>query len=381
MVAKGELDAIQAEVIEDIVKSPRQRHWVKGFAGSGKTIVLTHVLERLASTRQDLTIGFVTYTHALKHMVQTGLSAKAQKQISISTLDALSRMKSKFDVIVIDETQDAQPKHLIDLLEKSKSFVIAADFDQSIYNNVCTESLLFDLMAPLQDHQLHEIYRMNENIFRIATAVHHDVQLSSKAMYRADRSKASLYKAKSIREEFVTVFEEAHRLAARGRPSAVILPTWKLIDQFIHTVARAKSYRTPHKSVVDDKQPYIPGKAIDPYGAVNQWLRNSGSSMQVLASGSGDLLDSDSKKIVYVMTYHAAKGLEFPNVFLPHLTSTTSLNAWKGGKDADERRFFFVGCTRAKERLCLSYHGAPHRFLDDIPARDLKQFKKTTGRI
>ncbi len=72
-----------------------------------------------------------------------------------------------------------------------------------------------------------------------------------------------------------------------------------------------------------------------------------------------DAYDASSNRVA-LMTLHAAKGLEFDNVFivglehgiLPHERSTT-------GEDADdmeeERRLFFVGLTRAKARLYISY--------------------------
>ena len=71
--------------------------------------------------------------------------------------------------------------------------------------------------------------------------------------------------------------------------------------------------------------------------------------------------------MLFRSTYHSSKGLDFPNVFLPHLTSTTSLEPMVGAKDEEERRLFFVAVTRARQRLYLSYHGTPHRFLDEIP--------------
>ncbi|QLA13684.1 UvrD-helicase domain-containing protein [Desulfolutivibrio sulfodismutans] len=70
---------------------------------------------------------------------------------------------------------------------------------------------------------------------------------------------------------------------------------------------------------------------------------------------------------VRIMTLHAAKGLEFSAVFLPALedgvlpfagTGLLTGNA-QGGQDApdadEERRLFFVGLTRARDRLFLSH--------------------------
>jgi DNA helicase-2/ATP-dependent DNA helicase PcrA len=83
-----------------------------------------------------------------------------------------------------------------------------------------------------------------------------------------------------------------------------------------------------------------------------------------------------------LLTLHAAKGLEFPVVFivgleeklLPHSRSMDDSEQME-----EERRLFYVGVTRAKERLYLLHtyrrtlHGEsavrdPSRFLHDIPA-------------
>lgn len=94
-----------------------------------------------------------------------------------------------------------------------------------------------------------------------------------------------------------------------------------------------------------------------------------------------DSLD-ESLDNVTLLTLHAAKGLEFSVVFitgledglLPHSRSFGEPDAM-----AEERRLLYVGLTRAKDHLFLSYAfrrslygesipGLPSRFLADIPA-------------
>jgi len=64
---------------------------------------------------------------------------------------------------------------------------------------------------------------------------------------------------------------------------------------------------------------------------------------------------------VRIMTLHAAKGLEFEAVFLPALEAGILPFSGFGGEAptpealAEERRLLYVGLTRAKNRLCLSY--------------------------
>ncbi|MDD5215213.1 MAG: DNA helicase Rep [Methylococcales bacterium] len=87
---------------------------------------------------------------------------------------------------------------------------------------------------------------------------------------------------------------------------------------------------------------------------------------------------------VSLMTLHAAKGLEFPHVFLigveekilPHQNSIDE------GNIEEERRLAYVGITRAKQTCTLSYcthrkqrgvneECAYSRFLDELPEEDL----------
>jgi len=89
---------------------------------------------------------------------------------------------------------------------------------------------------------------------------------------------------------------------------------------------------------------------------------------------------ADTEKATLI-TLHAAKGLEFPAVFivgveeniLPHIRSQESEREME-----EERRLFFVGITRAKERLYITHafkrsvwgneqYATRSRFIDSIP--------------
>jgi DNA helicase II / ATP-dependent DNA helicase PcrA len=97
-----------------------------------------------------------------------------------------------------------------------------------------------------------------------------------------------------------------------------------------------------------------------------------------------DIDEMDEKAEVTLMTLHNAKGLEFPVVFLagceeglfPHSRSIAENDL------EEERRLCYVGLTRARKRLYLSYSrrrrfygresdeaNQPSRFLHEIPSR------------
>ncbi|MBT8079006.1 MAG: DNA helicase II [Gammaproteobacteria bacterium] len=92
---------------------------------------------------------------------------------------------------------------------------------------------------------------------------------------------------------------------------------------------------------------------------------------------------------VQLMTMHSAKGLEFPLVFLcgmedglfPHQRSVADANGLE-----EERRLCYVGITRAKQTLYISYaeqrrlHGMdrlspPSRFIAEIPADYVEEIR------
>jgi DNA helicase-2/ATP-dependent DNA helicase PcrA len=71
---------------------------------------------------------------------------------------------------------------------------------------------------------------------------------------------------------------------------------------------------------------------------------------------------------VHLLTYHRAKGLEFEAVFLPRLDDKElpSRRAVKAGGTVEERRLFYVGITRAKKHLWLSWTAKPSPFLREL---------------
>jgi DNA helicase II / ATP-dependent DNA helicase PcrA len=77
---------------------------------------------------------------------------------------------------------------------------------------------------------------------------------------------------------------------------------------------------------------------------------------------------SNSGKGVHLLTYHRAKGLEFDAVFLPRLEER-ELPSKLSKTDvaiAEERRLLYVGLTRARRHLTVTWAGKPSRFLAEL---------------
>ena len=102
--------------------------------------------------------------------------------------------------------------------------------------------------------------------------------------------------------------------------------------------------------------------------------------------------DEEEADAVSLSTLHAAKGLEYPYVFLvgceegvlPHNDSIEE------GNVEEERRLMYVGITRAKRQLTLTHcvkrkkqgtwqFPEPSRFIDEMPQEDLKILGRKGG--
>jgi DNA helicase-2/ATP-dependent DNA helicase PcrA len=104
---------------------------------------------------------------------------------------------------------------------------------------------------------------------------------------------------------------------------------------------------------------------------------------------SGDTQAEDYEDSVQLMTLHSAKGLEFPVVFVcgledglfPHQRSASDAAGLE-----EERRLCYVGLTRARRQVFLTYaeqrrlygtdhYGTPSRFLREIPQELLEEVR------
>ena len=105
---------------------------------------------------------------------------------------------------------------------------------------------------------------------------------------------------------------------------------------------------------------------------------------------SGEEQAAEGADLVSLMTLHSAKGLEFPCIFVcgmeeglfPHSRSSDD-----PGKLEEERRLCYVGMTRAKRKLCMSYaesrrlyggsdrYSTPSRFLRELPPERIEEVR------
>ena len=134
----------------------------------------------------------------------------------------------------------------------------------------------------------------------------------------------------------------------------------------------------------NDKTPEAPGRLENLKELVNQLdsFENLQGFLEHVSLVMDNEKETDGPK-VSIMTLHAAKGLEFPMVFLPGwedglFPSQRSMDESGIKGLEEERRLAYVGITRAEEVCVISFAGnrrvfgqwqssMPSRFIDELP--------------
>ena len=156
------------------------------------------------------------------------------------------------------------------------------------------------------------------------------------------------------------------------------------VRDFLKQVRQASVLPTEGATWIEElrtiAQPYLTGESIDGIAALLHLGReldsDDGFTPKTLRGFLREVEDRVTQNnpptmpVVTLATLHAAKGLEWERVFLMGasegiLPLETGSTGTSDSVVAEERRLFYVGMTRAKVDLHISYRGLPSRFLKE----------------
>jgi hypothetical protein len=140
----------------------------------------------------------------------------------------------------------------------------------------------------------------------------------------------------------------------------ILFPTHKAIALFAEEIANSLGLEKP------------PARgAKGDYGPFNDFWEEVDISLMYFGNNHGDLTKGETEPMVYLMTFHSAKGLDFRNVFIPGMKDGATIVNQAALEDDPEldRRLLFVAVTRSRENLFISYSGPKvHSLLNGLPA-------------
>lgn len=351
-------------VVDKIESTPQGgAFWVQGAAGTGKTIVLCHIVRRLEAARHGLSVVFLTYTHALKGMIEQAVRDSGS-DAPVSTYLSFLKGAGHFDVILLDEVQDVESSHLEALRRRCRHLIIAGDCEQRIYDSGMDEGVI-DATIHCEKRRLLELFRITKFIVKAARAILPDTVLVEGDVKKIRDANASVTRFSDPQKEARWAFEEALAMARPKYPAVILLPHHGAILAFCRNLATDLDIAStgPHIQIEKGK--------IQNYDQLNAHFAHHDVPVRYFGNSFGSLTDANERPLVFIMTYHSSKGLDFDVVHMPGLSSDIEIMRFTPrmlDKDTLERRLFFVAMTRSRERLLMSYSGqTPHELVNALP--------------
>ena len=371
MINYDSLDDLQRQAVEEISYSQDRIAWIRGYAGSGKTIILLHIIKRFLIDNPHGTVCFVTFTNALKELAYTGLTNAERGKITITTSCQFKSSCTRYDLVIIDEVQDC---YFSDIQNASSRFnyklIIAGDASQQIYTKRIKNNEIVNFFDnKIEEAELRIVHRLTDKIKRIATSilptskiVGSETPAQQSSLKRG--ADAYLYKAASELDEVKGILLNIKENPPKvSYPYAILLPNHDSIKRFIKLYIKLEGWQSNISASEANNEDY--------YGEFN---RGSGL-LKFFGIGIGSLNDSDNNPIVYIMTYHSAKGFDFEKVYIPFLDigCFDPILRLEGEDIPDiDRKVLYVAVTRSKNDLILSYHtDKPHPYIKELVEKNL----------
>ena len=340
-------DDRQEQILSNILEDSQNSWWLQGYAGTGKTMLLIHLISEYVDAGWDC--AFVTFTHALKNLAIEAMKELTEEngQLNVETVDKLNSIKRKYDIIFVDEVQDLTIKQITKLLELGNRFVFAGDLNQSIYLQAAPSTKIKKALGSPTIVELTDLYRMPEPVFFAANIIYPEAKIDPSAqIYLNENSSINLVAANSEDREVEWVYESARAESRNQLPSAILFGTHENLQRFVRILASKMNL------------PKVPDVINHDYEPFNNYLvKNKLKLMYFGGSQGGELDDARQSRIVLLMTMHSAKGLEFGSVYTPFMNEDYSLCPYPPMRKNDEwqRRFIFMAITRTKLNFYASY--------------------------
>jgi len=367
--SRQDFDNHQETIMSAIVTDTKKTWWLQGYPGTGKTMLLIHLLAEYIDAGWDC--AYVTFTHALKNLAFEALRelGHAPGQLHIETVDKINVLKREYDIIFVDEVQDLTIKQITKLQGLATRFIYAGDLNQSIYLQAAPKSKLREILGI--DKELTDIYRMPEPVFMAANIIYPEAKIKLGAQVSKNLGASiNLVAADTVASEVLWVYQRAKNESRNQKPSAIIFGKHKDLQKFVVMLL---------DELGEKSAPKVLGRNYDP---MNEHLKKIKIPMMYYGgTQGGDLANASSSRKILLMTMHSAKGLEFGSVFTPFMNQDGSLCPYPSLKNKEiwQRRCLFMAITRTTLNFYASYSKTLNQYLNDLAPENISTTLENNG--
>ncbi len=344
-ISYADLADPQKDFLTSVIQDSDRNFFLKGCAGSGKTVVAAHAI-RILRKEQNKSVKLLVYTKLLSKFINDGFRDIGSE---ISNIEHFHSWRPNFedhvDMIIVDESQDFQMEWITKVKSFSNNQIWLGDASQQLY----------------ADSKYDDGFKSINNEFSNSN----ETELTTN--YRNSISIAQLAKC------FINVNEFDHRLGVslKKKVDDFIIPIANNERQtsgarnqpniFIEAKNDSDEFDAIAKIIKDIQNGNEPSKQIaiaqlkhDHLDWIGSELRNRGVDFLRILKNKDitELPNFDQRNLTILSPIHSLKGLEFDYIFFPR-SEEQKIGFWE--EKAINDNLMFVLFSRAKTRIYCSY--------------------------
>jgi superfamily I DNA/RNA helicase len=232
-IEENKLTQRQLQIINSTLNVKDGTIWIKGFAGTGKTLVLLHIMEKITALNPGAKACFITFTNSLTDMVKSSpLFSQNSSKYGINNHTKFLNNNRKFDYVFIDEIQDLKTEDLFRIKRLANQVFMSGDFDQNIYDDTCTIDDLNRCFGNIVDYELNQVMRITKNVCKLAKYIYPNANIVEGMEAAKKNASINIGEANNRNDEFYWVLKNASARTLVGRPTAILFHTHREIEVF-----------------------------------------------------------------------------------------------------------------------------------------------------
>lgn len=344
-ISYADLAEPQKEFLTSVIQDSDRNFFLKGCAGSGKTVVAAHAI-RILRKEQNKSVKLLVYTKLLSKFINDGFRDIGSEIENVEHFHSWRpNFEDNVDIIIVDESQDFQSDWISKVKSFSQNQIWLGDASQQIYADSKYDDgfkIINNEFANSNETELNTNYRNSISIAQLAKCFINVNEFDHRA---------GVSLKKKIDDFIIPIANnERQTSGARNQPN-IFIEAKNDSDEFD---AIAKTIKDIQNGNEPSKQIAIAQLKHDHLDWIGSELRNRGIDFLRIPKNKEitELPNFDHRNLIILSPIHSLKGLEFDYIFFPR-SEEHKIGFWEEKEINDN--LMFVLFSRAKTRIYCSY--------------------------
>ena len=342
-ISYADLAEPQKDFLTSVIQDSDRNFFLKGCAGSGKTVVAAHAI-RILRKEQNKSVKLLVYTKLLSKFINDGFRDIGSEIENVEHFHSWRpNFEDNVDMIIVDESQDFQMEWITKVKSFSNNQIWLGDASQQLYADSKYDDGFKSINNEFANSNVPELKINYRNSISIA-------QLAKCFITVNDFDHREGISLNQKIDDFIIPIanNERQTSGARNQPN-IFIEARNESDEFD---AIAKIIKDIQNGNEPSKQIAIAQLKHDHLDWVESELRKRGVNIFRITKGKTELPNFDHRNLTILSPIHSLKGLEFDYIFFPR-SETHKIGFWEEKEINDN--LMFVLFSRAKTRIYCSY--------------------------